>query len=544
MTDPRALIYLCDKNELYEDLTTYLYKNNFWRHIEIYLFKVNPQAAPQVLGSLLNLECDEGQIKQLLSNIRMCPIDLLVQAFETRNKLRILQPWLEARAGEGNQTVELHTALAKIYIDINKDPQTFLIENNFYDSKLVGKYCEDRDGHLAFLAYKKAWGKCDQELIAITNKNYLFRLQAKYLVERQDLKLWKTVLSETNECKKQLVEQVVQTALPETKNADEVSSTVKAFMEADLQKELIELLDKIVLHNNDFSNNSNLQTLLIFTAIKSDPSRVMEYVNRLDNYNAPKLGKKALEFNLNEEAFAIYQKANIIDDAMEVLISAIKDLSRAAHFAEKVGQPNIWSKLGQAYLQANQIVEAIHAFIKSSDPSSFMMVIGAAERAEKFENLIEFLLMARQKMRDAQIDNALIYAYARCKKNDSIEDFIMQPNSANVEGVGDRCYDEQLYEASKILYKSAGKIGKLASSLVNLGAFQEAIEAAKKANLPKTWKEVNFACMKAKEFKLAAVAGLNIILIPDFLEEIITNYEENGYWEELIKLLGKHLLTK
>lgn len=39
----------------------------------------------------------------------------------------------------------------------------------------------------------------------------------------------------------------MQTALPETKNADEVSTTVKAFMNADMPQELIELLERIVL---------------------------------------------------------------------------------------------------------------------------------------------------------------------------------------------------------------------------------------------------------------------------------------------------------
>lgn len=35
-----------------------------------------------------------------------------------------------------------------------------------------------------------------------------------------------------------------------------------------LQAELIELLEKIVLNNSSFSNNHNLQNLLIITAIK------------------------------------------------------------------------------------------------------------------------------------------------------------------------------------------------------------------------------------------------------------------------------------
>ena len=62
--------------------------------------------------------------------------------------------------------------------------------------------------------------------------------------------------------------QVVSTALPESKNPEQVSVAVKSFMGAGLQAELIELLEKIVLQNSSFSNNHNLQNLLIITAIK------------------------------------------------------------------------------------------------------------------------------------------------------------------------------------------------------------------------------------------------------------------------------------
>lgn len=67
-----------------------------------------------------------------------------------------------------------------------------------------------------------------------------------------------------------LLHQVVQTALPEVKNPEEVSATVKAFMSADMPNELIELLEKIVLDskNSEFAENRNLQNLLILTAIK------------------------------------------------------------------------------------------------------------------------------------------------------------------------------------------------------------------------------------------------------------------------------------
>lgn len=62
--------------------------------------------------------------------------------------------------------------------------------------------------------------------------------------------------------------QVNSTALPESRNPEQVSVAVKAFMLAGLQGELIELLEKIVLQNSSFSNNHNLQNLLIITAIK------------------------------------------------------------------------------------------------------------------------------------------------------------------------------------------------------------------------------------------------------------------------------------
>jgi clathrin heavy chain len=53
-----------------------------------------------------------------------------------------------------------------------------------------------------------------------------------------------------------------------------VSETVKAFMAADLSRELIELLERIVLHGSRFGSTRSLQNLLILTAIKSEKERV------------------------------------------------------------------------------------------------------------------------------------------------------------------------------------------------------------------------------------------------------------------------------
>lgn len=167
---------------------------------------------------------------------------------------------------------------------------------------------------------------------------------------------------------------MVQTALSETQDPEEVSVTVKAFMTADLPNELIELLEKIVLDNSVFSehrcispkifqhinslaffvyflsftdikflaqtvlrnffaqmnikslshlNNPhlfprNLQNLLILTAIKADRTRVMEYINRLDNYDAPDIANIAISSELFEEAFAIFKKFDVNTSAVQV----------------------------------------------------------------------------------------------------------------------------------------------------------------------------------------------------------------------------------
>ena len=126
-------------------------------------------------------------------------------------------------------------------------------ENPYYDSKVVGRYCEKRDPHLACVAYER--GQCDRELIAVCNENSLFKSEARYLVRRRDMELWAEVLNDENQYRRPLIDQVVQTALAETQDPEDISVTVKAFMAADLPNELIELLEKIVIDNSVFSDH-------------------------------------------------------------------------------------------------------------------------------------------------------------------------------------------------------------------------------------------------------------------------------------------------
>ena len=56
--------------------------------------------------------------------------------------------------------------------------------------------------------------------------------------------------------------------------------------------------------------------------------------------------------------------------------------------------------------------------------------------------------------------------------------------------VGDRCYEEGMYDAAKLLYNNVSNFARLASTLVHLGEYQAAVDSARKANSTRTWKEV------------------------------------------------------
>lgn len=63
LADPRPLIYVCDTHNFIDELTRYLYLNKQNKFIEVYLFRVNQNATPKVLGTLLELDCDEIYIQ-------------------------------------------------------------------------------------------------------------------------------------------------------------------------------------------------------------------------------------------------------------------------------------------------------------------------------------------------------------------------------------------------------------------------------------------------------------------------------------------------
>lgn len=114
----------------------------------------------------------------------------------------------------------------------------------------------------------------------------------------------------------------------------------------------------------------------------------------------------------------------------------------------------------------------------------FLTILG------NFEELVKFLLMARKKAKETYIDTELIFAFAHTGRLAELEEFISSPNHANIGQVGERCYEQAMYDAAKILFNNISNFARLASTLVLLGEYQNAVDSARKANSTRTWKEV------------------------------------------------------
>ncbi|KAI5969843.1 CHC1 [Candida margitis] len=540
LEDQLPLVIVCDRFGFVHDLILYLYKNKHFKFIEVYVQSVNPDNTPQVIAGLLDVDCDESIIKNLLMSVLgRVPIKPLVEEVEKRNRLKILLPYLEKTLEGGSNDQEVYNALAKIYIDSNNSPEKFLQENNNYDTLTVGKYCEKRDPYLAYICYAK--GGNDDALIEVTNENKMYKYQARYLLQKSDLDLWNKVLSSDNVHRRQLIDQVISTGIPELDDPEPISITVKAFMENELPEELMELLEKIILEPSPFSDNASLQGLMILTAVKADSSKVSGYVEKLDKFDPLEIAPLCIDNGLNEEAFEAYDKFELRSEAMKVLIEDIVSLDRAEQYAEKYDTPELWYQLGTAQLDGLRIPDAIDSYVKSKNPENYAQVIEIAEHAGKEEELLPFLEMARETLREPVIDGAFINVYASLDRLSDMENFVSGTNVADLEAIGDKLFEAKNYKAAKILYSNVSKYSKLATTLVYLGDYQAAVDCARKASNTEVWKQVNNACIENKEFRLAQICGLNLIIDAEELPELVKTYEYNGYFTELIALFESGL---
>jgi clathrin heavy chain len=185
---------------------------------------------------------------------------------------------------------------------------------------------------------------------------------------------------------------------------------------------------------------------------------------------------------LFEEAFTIYKKYAQHVNAVGVLVNSIGSLDRGYQYAQSVDEAAVWVVMGGAYLEHGAIKDAVEAYGRAEDYSNYLAVITAAHKVAAYEVLVPFLKRARATVREAALDSELLYAYAKLNRIHDLEDFLTSPNLATVNVVGDRCFQDQLYEAAKILFNSVSNWARLATTLVCLKEHQAAVDCARKAN--------------------------------------------------------------
>ena len=89
---------------------------------------------------------------------------------------------------------------------------------------------------------------------------------------------------------------------------------------------------------------------MILTAVKVKQESVMDYINRLDHYEGEEVAKICAddEYQLYDEALAIYKKFDMPVDAIKILLHKQKNIKGAQEFADKTNQSDVYSELGRA----------------------------------------------------------------------------------------------------------------------------------------------------------------------------------------------------
>jgi clathrin heavy chain len=159
----------------------------------------------------------------------------------------------------------------------------------------------------------------------------------------------------------------------------------------------------------------------------------MNYIIKLDKYDAPDIANIAIGAGLFEEALTIFTKFKLHTSAIEVLLDHIKDLDRAQEFADRVNEAEVYSKLAKAQLDGGFVKQSIASFIKANDPEFYNEVIYAANGSGDHEDLVKYLEMCIKKIKEPRIESELVYAYAKTHKLAELEEFISTPGCcANV----------------------------------------------------------------------------------------------------------------
>lgn len=108
----------------------------------------------------------------------------------------------------------------------------------------------------------------------------------------------------------------------------------------------------------------------------------MDYIKRLNNYDGQEIAEIAIDdqYALYEEGLYIYNKFEMHREALNVILQKLDSLPRGQEFADKLNKKELYSILGQQYLNKNMIAESIEQYIKAGDINQYLQIIYLGEQ--------------------------------------------------------------------------------------------------------------------------------------------------------------------
>ncbi|EDO05779.1 uncharacterized protein BBOV_IV001820 [Babesia bovis T2Bo] len=541
LPNPKSLLIVCHKLGELAELTEYLYRNGMEKAIEVYVNTINPGGVATVVSTLFDLSASEHVIHSILENLHdPNGMKALIQIADERHQLLMLRDWLEKRVEEGHKETEIHTALAKIRVSSQKDAEQFLSTNKIYDRSIIGRFCEDRDPMLAYLVYSEA--QLDSDVLRLCIGNGFYKMLAAYALKRSSPSLWHDIFSETSglddDNRKHVCEELVILA-PDSSNASEISCALKALLDAGMNEEVIALLEQLLLKQTQFSSSSNLQNLLLATAVKTNPSKLEEYLSKLDNYDVAALSKLSDSLGQSRSSFAILKSAGRSLDALEALLSTTDaDVLEEAHeYVQSLDKSELWFRLGRAYLGEKKVAQAIDAYVRSGDLSDHQRIKHACSNEP--ELFLQWLSNGRALKKSRDLDTDYLLCLADRGDIDKFKEVLNGQHSADVGYVGSKLMESRKYREAVLIYSSIPNFAKLALCHLHLGEFYQAADAALNSRNPQVLRQVVEECVGKNQLGTAHKVAIELLTYPDFLPGIVTLYETTGNTNELIKLLEK-----
>lgn len=132
----------------------------------------------------------------------------------------------------------------------------------------------------------------------------------------------------------------------------------------------------------------------------------------------------AIEHEQHDTAFEIYRKGGYKVEALTVLTDRVRDLNRAHEYATKVDDAAVWSTLGHKQLEQGHVTDAIGSYILAKDSSKYMEVTAKAKVVRQYDDLVRYLMMVRDKVKDPKVDTEIVIGYAMTDKLGDLESFI------------------------------------------------------------------------------------------------------------------------